>query len=129
MKRTLTLTVVLGLSLITSGCALVFLVGGAVAGAGAVMWTRGWLQETSLEPLPRVHRAAKAALEDFKVTLEADRLEPTSGFLAGYLPDDRRVEIKTRIVAEKSTRLSIRVGLWGDQETSLRILERLKKHL
>jgi hypothetical protein len=129
MKRPLTLTVVLGLSLITSGCALVFLVGGAVAGAGAVMWTRGWLQETSLEPLPRVHRAAKAALEDFKVTLEADRLEPASGFLAGYLPDDRRVEIKTRIVAEKSTRLSIRVGLWGDQETSLRILERLKKHL
>ncbi len=129
MKRRLTLTVVLGLSLATSGCALVFLVGGAIGGAGAVMWTRGWLEETSLEPLPRVHHAAKAALEDFKVTLEDDRLEPKSGFLAGRLPDDRRVEIKTKIAGEKSTHLSIRVGLWGDQEASLRILERLKKHL
>jgi hypothetical protein len=129
MKRRLSLAIVLGLPLVVSGCAVVFLVGGAVAGAGAVMWTRGWLQETSLEPVGRVHRAARAALTDFKVTLEDDRVDPTTGFLAGYLPDDRRVEVKTKVVAEKSTRLSIRVGLWGDQDASLRILERIKKHL
>ena len=130
MKRRLSLGVALLMfPLLTGGCGFFLLLGGAAAGAGALIWSKGWISEPFSEPIERVHRAAKAALTDYKVILEDDKLDPTYGFLAGRLPNDRRVEVRSKKLGEKSTSVKIRVGLWGDQQMPIRIFERMKKHL
>jgi len=129
MKRRLRFAALLVLPLMATGCSWLILTGGAAAGAGALVWSHGRLEETIGEPIDRVHRAARSALADFKATLQEDRLEGPSGVLDGSLPDGRRVQLKTKLAGEKATRISIRVGFWGDRDVSLQVLEQLKKHL
>ena len=102
---------------------------GAVVGAGALVWQSGWLRGNMAEPIERVHRAAKSALGDFKAKVESDTLKPESGTVDATMPDGRRVVVETRKLADKGTQVRIRVGFWGDQATSLRIFEQIKKHL
>jgi len=129
MKRRGALAALLALSLAVTGCTAVMIAAGAAAGAGAIVWYRGWLRETIAEPVGRVHRAARAALGDFKVDIVEDSLDDRSGVVDGYLEDGRRVMVKARRLDEKKTRVRVRVGFWGDQTYSLRILARMKKHL
>ena len=63
------------------------------------------------------------------MALEDETPKENSGVLDGYAADGRRVMVKTTAVGEKATRVRVRVGFWGDQEQSLKILEQLKKHL
>jgi len=117
------------LPLMTTGCPAVLFGAGAAAGAGALGWQAGWLRGNIPEPLERVHRAAKAALADFKVRLDDESAKPSSGKVDGTMPDGRRVVVETRAIGAKETQVRVRVGLWGDQAASLKIFEQMKKHL
>lgn len=128
-RRPYALAVLVALPLLATGCAPAFIVGGAAAGGGTMVWYRGWFKQTIDVPQNRVFRAARAALADFKVALEDETPKENSGVLDGYAADGRRVMVKTKAVGEKATRVRVRVGFWGDQELSLKILEQLKKHL
>jgi len=43
--------------------------------------------------------------------------------------EDKRVEIKLSAVGEKHTKISIRVGAFGDERISIGILEKIKAKL
>ena len=121
--------VVLLISLCVSGCAPVLILGAGAAGAGAIVWHGGWVKQTLDTPHDRVLRPARSALGDLDVVLEDETSEADRGVLDGYDRESRRVMVKTKAAGEKTTEIRIRVGLWGDQARSLRILEQLKKHL
>jgi len=123
------LAIVLALPLATAGCPAVLVGAGAAAGAGALVWQRGWLRGNIPEPAARVHRAARSALADFKITVESHSLTPKLGTVDATMPDGRRVVVETRPQGAKESQVRIRVGIWGDQEMSLRIYEQIKKHL
>ena len=116
-------------ALTTAGCSVVLIAGGAAAGVGGVVWQRGWLVATMEEPQDRVFRAAGNALSDLKIAVEDKSLDEKSGVVDGYAQDSKRVMVKTRPQADKGTKVSIRVGFWGDQTRSLQIFEQMKKHL
>lgn len=111
------------------GCAPVIIAAAGIAGASAIVWHRGWLEQTLPTPHERVYRAARHALDDLDIVLESETLEADRGVLDGYDAESRRVMVKTLSQGEKSTQVRIRVGLWGDQARSVEILEQLKKHL
>lgn len=117
------------LAIPTAGCPAILVGTGAAMGAGALVWQSGWLRGSIPEPLERVHRAAKSALGDFKVTLDSEALKPASGLVDGTMPDGRRVVVETSKAGHKETQVRIRVGIWGDQAVSLRLFEQIKKHL
>lgn len=121
--------VAMALPLTLTGCAAMLGAAAAVAGLSAVVWGSGWLREDIAQPLYRVHRAAGNAVLDHKVKVERSELEADSGRVEGVLPDGRQVIVKTSRLTDRSTRLRIRVGIWGDRAFSRRILEQLKKHL
>jgi len=129
MRRRGVLAALAVLPLAGFGCVAVAAVTGAVAGAGAIVWHQGWLRTSIGEPIERVHRASKAGLGDLRATVERNELAASAGVVEGTLADGRRVAIRTRLLAEKETAVRIRVGFWGDQSTSLRILMQMKKHL
>ncbi len=123
------LPVVLALSLATAGCPALLFGLGAGVGAGTLVWQSGWLRGNIPEPVERVHRAARAALGDLKATVESDTLKVEAGMVDATMPDGRRAVVETRAVGPKETQVRIRVGFWGDQATSLRLFEQIKKHL
>ena len=103
--------------------------GGGGGGGGALLWLGGWLSLPFYTPHDRVFRAARSALHDLDVVLEDEELEADRGVLDGYGRDSKRVMVKTQTAGDKATKVRIRVGLWGNQQRSLQILEQLNKHL
>jgi hypothetical protein len=118
----------LALPLAVTGCPAVLVAAGA-AGAGTLAWQNGWLRGKIDEPIERVHRASKAAVGDFKATIEKADATASSGSVDGTMPDGRRVVVETKALGPTETQVRVRVGFWGDQDASLRIFEQIKKHL
>ena len=126
-RRTVTMALAL-LPLVATGC-IVFGVAGVV-GATAYVWQRGWLRSELVETYDRVHKASRAAARDVDLMIDNDRKDESSGFLDCTDRDGRRVMIKLNTLEDSGgTCVRIRVGFWGDKEMSVRILERIKKHL
>jgi len=101
------------LPLLATGCAPAFIVGGAAAGGGTIVWYRGWVKQTIDALQNRVFRAARAALADLKLALKDETPKENLGVLDGYAEDGRPVMVKTKAIGEKATRVRVRVGFWG----------------
>ena len=130
MRNRLIAVLVPVVCLLTASCGPLFVLGavGGVGG-GAYVWHKGWVNQTVEAPIDRVFRAAAAALRDADVLLDQETFAPDDAVLDGYDKDSTRVMIKLTPVDGKSTRIRVRIGLMGDQERSIQILDQLKKHL
>lgn len=126
LRRNFYIDVLILLYLINSGCAAVVV--GAGVGTG-VAWYKGKLEETVSASVPRVHQAVKAGLRDLNITITEDRHDTLTAEVRGELADGKRVSIDAKSVGTSTTKLSIRVGTFGDKDFSLRIRDAIKKHL
>ncbi len=109
-----------------SGCAVI-LAGGA--GAGTVAYIKGELQtnlEASLEKSIEATRSAVENLKFIKISEEADKL---TGEIIARTSQDEKITIQLNKVTENTTKISIRVGMFGDQSLSHSLLEEIKKEL
>lgn len=127
--RWLRLLAPLAIPFTLSACFLLVPAGLVALGAGGMAWYKGVLHAEIDQPITRVHRAAAAALLDLGVRVESNELKRTSSYLDGDMPDGKRVSVKLNEVGAKKTRLRIRVGMWGDQAVSRKLLVQIKKHL
>ncbi|NQT87296.1 DUF3568 family protein [bacterium] len=116
------------LPFVAAGC--IFFGVAGVVGATAYVWKSGWLQSELAETCDRVHMASRSAARDVDLLIDNDHKEEGSSFLDCTDRDGRRVMIKLATPKEGSgTIVRIRVGFWGDKELSVRILDRIRKHL
>jgi hypothetical protein len=114
------------LYVINSGCAAVVV--GAGVGTG-VAWYKGKLEETVSASVPQVHRAVKAGLRDLNITITEDRHDTLTAEVRGELADGKNVSIDAKSIGTSTTKLTIRVGTFGDKDFSLRIRDAIKNHL
>jgi hypothetical protein len=112
-----------------SGCApAVFVVGGA-AGAGAVVWVKGKLEEELKLPLGKVHQASLAALKELELPVQEDKKDMLAAEIRSEFADGKDIWISIRSLTESSTKITIRVGMFGDRARSQRILDTVHRHL
>lgn len=109
----------------TSGC--VAIVAAGAAGAG-VAWVRGALETTVDGDVAKVYRAAQRAVADLQFAKVSEQSSTVDARLIARTALDKRVEIKLE-QAGSSTKLSIRVGLVGDETLALAVLDKIKSHL
>lgn len=123
--RVLLAAALAGTAAFTSGCVAVV----AAAGAGAgVLWVRGAI-ETNLDgDIDRVYRAAQQAVADLQFAKISERKSGLDGSILARTALDKKIEIKLEKLGS-ATKVMIRVGLMGDQQMSLTILDRIKSHL
>ena len=114
------------LYLINSGCAAVVV--GAGVGTG-VAWYKGKLEETVSASVPQVHRAVKQGLKDLDIKITEDRHDNLTAEVRGELANGKNVSIDAESTGTSTTKLTIRVGTFGDKDFSLRIRDAIKKHL
>ena len=113
--------------LLCSGC-LALAVGAAGGAAGAV-YIMGKLEDEVNHPVPVVHTAAVAAMKELGLQLSEDKADKLSAHLESQFSDGARVRIDLESVSDSRCRVTIRVGLSGDEVRSRKIYDTIKQHL
>jgi hypothetical protein len=122
------LCLALGL-LACTGCQVVLLAGAAAAGAGAAIWHGGKLVQTVEAPLQVTYEAALDALEEDGLPIIEQRADSVTAHIESEYADDKHVWIDMEAVGDTHTEVKVRVGLVGDKDRSLRILDGIKERL
>jgi hypothetical protein len=94
-----------------------------------VAYVRGELETTLAEPLARVHAASEGALGDLEFAVSSSNRDAVHGEIRALTADDRRIKLEMDARSKDVTELRIRVGMFGDERVSRRILDRLKARL
>lgn len=110
-----------------SGC-LALAVGAAGGAAGAV-YVMGKLKDEVNHPVPVVHDATVAAMNDLELKLSEDKADKVSAHMESEFSDAAHVWIDLETISDSRCRLTIRVGLSGDEVRSRRIYDTIKQHL
>lgn len=131
MKRSplflaLILSAIAATSLVQSGCVAVVAAG---AGAGAVAYVRGELQGTVSGSLEAAERATALALAQLQLVKISEKRDAFVSIVTARTAEDKKVEIKLTKLANETTKVQIRVGVFGDETKSLAILDKIKADL
>ena len=113
--------------LFCSGC--LALAVGAAGGAVGAVYVIGKLKDKVDHPMPVVHEATVAALNDLELKLSEDKVDKLSAHMESEFSDDAHVWIDLESVSDSRCRLTIRVGLSGDEVRSRKIYDTIKQHL
>ncbi len=101
----------------------------AGAGAGVVAYVRGDLETTAPTDYLRVVESARRALKDLEFTKVSDNKDALKAVLVARTALDKKVEVTLTNSGKKLTSIKIRVGVFGDEQLSLAILDKIKSGL
>jgi hypothetical protein len=130
MKHLKVLLVVLSCVLFTltlAGCAALLL--GGAAGAGGAVYIKGELKEDMSASVPRVHHATIAALKELNLPVNEDIHDKLSAKIQSRFADGAEVWIAIESVTAESSKVTIRVGVMGDEQKARQILGAIHRHL
>lgn len=129
-KRLNQAVLLVALAVQISGCAEAVLVGvGAAGGAGAVLWAKGRMKEEFAMPFSKVHTATLAALKDLDLPIKKDKKKALKAKIESQFPDGKFVWIGIRAITESSSKITVRVGTFGDKSKSQKIFEAIHRRL
>jgi hypothetical protein len=116
----------LGVVLVSlTGCMLA----AAGAGAGAVAYARGELEASLAGDYDTVVEAARGAVADLEFARISETKDALKAVLVSRTAMDKKVEIALANSGKKLTSIKIRVGILGDEQLSLAILDKIKARL
>jgi uncharacterized lipoprotein len=104
---------------------------GAVAGAGAATYAyvNGQVESTLGAPYDKTWSATQAAIQDLEFKVTKTTKDALNAELDAKTAEDKSITIKLSHVSDTATKLTIRVGKFGDKQISDAILDKIKKHL
>ena len=114
-----------GPAVIVGGC----VVAAIGAGAGTVAYVRGDLEVVESENLDSVYNAAEKAIKELGLTTSRRTKDAMSAEITARDSEDKKIKIKLDATAEGTTKLSIRVGIFGNETKSRLIYDQIKKNL
>ena len=110
-----------------AGCGAIVV--GAAAGAGAVAYIRGELEATEEAPIGAVVKATQAAIDDLELRLTSTEADAVSGKITAETARGTDIGISLKRVNDNVTRIHIRVGVFGDEDLSRLIHEKIRARL
>jgi hypothetical protein len=117
-----------GLTMSSSGC-LVLAVGAGAA--GTVAYAKGDLEAEVHHGIDQVYAASRKAADDLKLHVingEGDK-DALSATIMARDAADKRVAIKLKTVTQNITKVSIRIGTFGDQTKQRVIYDKVRENL
>lgn len=101
----------------------------AGAGAGVVAYARGELEADVDGDYDKVVDASRGALVDLGFARASENKDDLRAVLITRAPTDKKVELIVSNTGKKLTNIKIRVGVFGDEQVSRRILDKVKARL
>jgi len=110
-----------------SGCVAILAAGAA---GGAVAYVRGALNATLSEQIEDVQKAVKQSIRnDLKFTLISAKEDAVGAEYEARTSRDDKIIIRLDRASDSTTKIQIRVGVFGDEAMSWHILETIKTRL
>lgn len=125
-RKVVLILLLLGAAALLQGCFAVVVGAGA---AGTVAYVRGDLEAVEAKKLDVVYDAAKKAVEQLELSISTDAKDAMSATIVTRDSQDKKMTIKLLATAEGTTKLSIRVGMFGSETKSRLIYDQIKKNL
>ena len=111
---------------VTSGCLAV----AAGAGAGAaVAYVRGQLEANIGSSFDNTIAATNKALQQLSIAKVNEKRDALVCVITARNAADKKIEIRLENAAQQLTKVRIRIGLMGDEQLSISILEKIKANL
>lgn len=124
--RMLTVSLLAGVLLASTGCVAVVAAGAAGTG---VAWYRGQLEANLDQNIETVFAASQKALTQLEFANISNKKSSVDAELVSRTALDKKVEIRLQKVTDRSTKVIIRVGVFGDETLSMSILDKIKAAL
>jgi len=118
-----------------TGCIAAAVGGAAAAGGLGYAYYNGLLERNYIGPIQQVFLSTKKALESLRLPISQETIEISKAHLESKTSDGGRIRIWLEPVQGKSTvtslttKVSIRVDLFGDREISRLIFDEIDKQL
>ena len=119
------LVLLLTFSCLLSGCI-------AVVGAGAVgaiAYVLGDLEIKETKDLNSVYIATQQAYRDLNLVIEKNEKDEIGAIISAHDVHNERITVKLVKEDENTTKISIRVGLWGDEKKSRLVYSQIWENL
>jgi ribosomal protein L25 (general stress protein Ctc) len=124
-KSSVILAVVAVLPLL-SGCVAVL---AGAAGAGTVAWVQGRLDAALDANYDKAEKAVNLAITQMEFAKVSEKKDVLNAILIARTAEDKKIEIKVSRVGDVTSRVQIRVGVFGNEAQSLAILDKIKANL
>ena len=119
--------------LVCSGCWALWLGGGALVGAGVAVGVTAYVEgnlEVSLDHTPvDVAKATEKAFATLGITKVSSTSSALSTETIGRTSKDEKVRVVADAAGERGSKLSIRIGVFGNEAESMRIYDEIRKNL
>jgi hypothetical protein len=120
------LAAVLAMLPAAAGC-LAVAIGGAAA--GTIAYINGELVDTVEAPPEKVVAATEKAFASLHLTLISKNASGLEGKVVGRTSGDKSVKVNIKAQGEKSSRIAIRIDVFGDESQSRVLLQTIEKNL
>jgi len=107
------------------GCVVVA-AGGA---AGTVAYIRGDLEAVEAKDIDTVYKATKKAMDELGLVVSKKTKDAMSAKIIARDSQDKKITIKLNATTEETTKLSIRVGMFGKETKSRLIYQKIRDNL
>ncbi|MDD3180032.1 MAG: DUF3568 family protein [Opitutaceae bacterium] len=126
LNRILLASLALAVGAVMSGCFAV----AAGAGAGAaVAYAKGRLETNLASDYNKVCKATQQAITQLEFAKISDKKDGLKAEFLARTALDKKVQIDLTKAGDRLTKVVIHVGLFGDQEISQAILDKIKANL
>ncbi|MHC4204658.1 MAG: DUF3568 family protein [Planctomycetota bacterium] len=126
-KRQVLLVVMLvGSMLLLQGCVVAAVGLGA---AGTIAYVRGDLQAVESESIDEVYKATLKALEELELLPTRKTKDALGAEIVTYDAQDKKITIKLKSTADETTKLSIRIGVFGSETKSRLLYQKIRDNL
>lgn len=129
LTRTLSVSLAAAAIGLSSGCFVVALGAAGAAGAGTVAYVRGELDASLGSDYERAIEASRRGLEQVQFVIVSEKKDAFTATLVARTAEDKKVEVYLQKAGDKLTSLRIRIGLFGDEEKSRVLLEKIQAGL
>ena len=115
-----------GVMLLTQGCVVAAVGAGAV---GTVAYIKGDLEAVEDADIDRVYAAAESAADEMGLSIISKKKDQLSANIIARDAEDKKIDISMTAKSEGTTKISIRVGIFGNETKSRLIYDKIKQHL
>jgi hypothetical protein len=125
-KRTLLIVLLIGIALFSQGCVAAAV---GVGAAGTIAYARGDLEVVESYNLDNVYEATEIALDELELNIISKSKDALTATINTRDAQDKKVKITLKKIAEQTTKISIRIGTFGDETKSRLIYQKINYNL
>ena len=133
IRRRIKFIALLGcLLIILAGCSKKWAAIGAAAaavGVGTYAYIKGDLKRTYDVNMEKAYDAAVKAVSQLKLTTESKTHDAFNGIIKGKMADGKNFQINLKRLADNVTEIGVRIGTFGNRETSETIHDKILSNL